>query len=490
MHEVPLEYIIELVQIVKFISKLLILNPDLIEDFDTDAHDNTDIFENVKCVVDKLMRSLEFLQHVNKNDEYDFALAIILDCIRVLIENKFKNEVATILVDFNQSSDSSIHYNKGRGSYMMSRHGFFEKFLRDVELPSGKRLVSKAFVKLWASIIKNPYPTQEMINIVNWIKDIKYSKNEENYEIYGSLLEIYKHCLIKFTTNTSKAQIDMKEVDRDPLFSQLIDLLNNTEIDNILNEVLEIEINQNYEYVFNREQMQFSKLKYVNKQFLKRFERFSPENRLEFCKVISAALDLFYVILEWVYIYYKMLKDKDKNSKLSFSHEFHIKDLEIVQVIYNDIISESSILTDVDENKLILTLISYINFEHNYQMINYQDGNDSENWNPVVSSYSSNSVSSNALRCTWQILKIWDLLPNARKPMLAMYHHQEQFGLLSSSHILSQAVFKPEQAIFLLECLTLCIDSQSGFLNTLFKDDNFSSALSIAFFTNIDDLAK
>ena len=148
MHEVPLEYIIELVQIVKFISKLLILNPDLIEDFDTDAHDNTDVFENVKCVVDKLMRSLEFLQLVNKNDEYDFALAIILDCIRVLIENKFKNEVATILVDFNQSSDSSIHYNKGRGSYMMSRHGFFEKFLRDVELPSGKRLVSKAFVKL------------------------------------------------------------------------------------------------------------------------------------------------------------------------------------------------------------------------------------------------------------------------------------------------------------------------------------------------------
>ena len=74
-----------------------------------------------------------------------------------------------------------------------------------------------------------------------------------------------------------------------------------------------------------------------------------------------------------------MLKDKDKNSKLSFSHEFHIKDLEIVQVIYNDIISESSILTDVDENKLILTLISYINFEHNYQIINYQDRNDSEN---------------------------------------------------------------------------------------------------------------
>ena len=142
------EDINELVHIVKFISKLLILSPELIEDFITDAEDSNDVFENVKCIIDKLMRSLDILQLINKNDEFDTALAIILDCIRVLIENKFKDEVATILVEFNQSSESSIHYNKGHGSYMMPRNGFFEKFLRDVELPTGKRLVSKAFVKL------------------------------------------------------------------------------------------------------------------------------------------------------------------------------------------------------------------------------------------------------------------------------------------------------------------------------------------------------
>ena len=112
------------------------------------------------------------------------------------------------------------------------------------------------------------------------------------------MLEIYKHCLTKFTTNTNKAQIDLKEVDRDPLFSQLKDLLNNAEIDNILNEVLEIEINQNFEYVLNRNKMQFSKLKYVNKQFMMRSEKLTPESRIELYKVISSALDLFYVILE------------------------------------------------------------------------------------------------------------------------------------------------------------------------------------------------
>ena len=73
--------------------------------------------------------------------------------------------------------------------------------------------------------------------------------------------------------------------------------------------------------------------------------------------------------------------------------------------------------------------------------------------------------------------------------MLAMYHQQESFGLKASNEILSQAIHQPEQAIFLLECLTLCIDFQAGFLNSISKDENFSSVISNTFYANIDAIA-
>ena len=143
----------------------------------------------------------------------------------------------------------------------------------------------------------------------------------------------------------------------------------------------------------------------------------------------------------------------------------------------------------MDENKLILTLISYINYERNYHILDFQYRNYFGDSNSAVSSYRSNSASSNALRCISQILKIWDLLPNTRKPMLAMYYQQESFGLRASDEILSQALIQPEQAIFLLECLTLCIDFQAGFLNSISKDENFSSVISNTFYLNINAIA-
>lgn len=165
-YDVIMQNTVELTKVVDFISKILILNPDLVENFQTDIADKSNIHENVRCIVDKFLRSLDYLKTVNDKYLFEKTIANILDCIRVLIENKYRGEVAGILTMFNDHTENVSMINSGYSTRTTLRNGYFSSFLKNVESPTGKRLVSKAFTKLCSGIMKNSYPSAGLLNII------------------------------------------------------------------------------------------------------------------------------------------------------------------------------------------------------------------------------------------------------------------------------------------------------------------------------------
>lgn len=381
------------------------------------------------------------------NTDYtdELTLALILDSIRVLIEHKFANETIEALVNFNDSTSSQIISSAGYSAYTTSNNGYFEKFLKDVELPDGQRLVSKAFTKLCSAIMKNSYPNHGLMSIVRCLKEIKGSKDYNNLEIYTNLLCVYKHTLMKFTTSQTKAVIEMKDISSDHFFRGLIEFLNDGEIEKILNEVLEIHANSSYTFSLNNELSEYAHLKYINKLFLLKAKTLNENTKQELHSVIFSALDLLNVILELIHSQYEVSKSKEKQSKLCYYHQFHSKGVEILNLIKSSILSESSLISDVDENKLIFTITQYINFEVLYKCSPLNYSNFSRYVNPVVSTHSSTSVSANALKCTTQIVKLWEKLPPARRPSLSLYYTKDSCGVSAAHSIIVNALQRPEE---------------------------------------------
>lgn len=203
---------------------------------------------------------------------------------------------------------------------------------------------------------------------------------------------------MKFLTNPTKAVLEMKDISNDSFFANLKEFLNEAEIDSILNIVLEIEPHDSYP-LNDLDSLPFSiGLKYVNKLFLSKSKGMSDKMRFKLQSVISMALETLSVILSLVYVHHITLKKKDANKKWSYYHQFHTRDLDAVTLIKDSILSESSLLTEIDENKIIFTILSYINFERKYKCFGTDQDIDLF-VNATVSTHSTKDVSSNALKC-------------------------------------------------------------------------------------------
>lgn len=104
--------------------------------------------------------------------------------------------------------------------------------------------MTKAISRLGPVIMADPYPPNKLVQVLDVIKELKYKMNSRNLEIYLNLLETYKLALLKYSTCPTKANYNLKAVNTDQFFENITRFLNDSEIQKILEEVLELEKNQ------------------------------------------------------------------------------------------------------------------------------------------------------------------------------------------------------------------------------------------------------
>lgn len=171
-------------------------------------------------------------------------------------------------------------------------------------------------------------------------------------------------------------------------------------------------------------------------------------------------------------------KDKSLKERSHSLHQHHMANLSVVTYIKEALLSNSSFMTDFDDNKLLLTISSYIHFEEKYSIAVHERNLRVEDNTNMVASYDSLfNVSSISLRCLTQIIRIWELSPVSRRPSLVAYLSYSENGFSNIDIIISRALLNPEEACELLKFLIYSMNSQSAFINGLFKKESFFQSI-------------
>lgn len=293
----------------------------------------------------------------------------------------------------------------------------------------GDYLVTKAISKLGPVIMSDPYPSNKLILILNVIKDLKYKMNSNNLEIYLNLLETYKLALLKFRTCPTKANYDLRTVHTDQFFETLIRFLDDSEVHKILEEVLELDKNEidilDKGFTLNTTKS----LQFINRIFKNNQENCSCEDKILIKSLILSSLECLDIILEMIHSLLITKKNKNLNEKSHNLHQHHMANLSVIIYIREALLSNSSFMTDFDDNKLLITIASYVHFEDRYSVpVHERNLRVKDNTNMVVSYDSLFNVSSIALRCLTQIIRIWELSPVSRRPSLVSYLSYSENG--------------------------------------------------------------
>jgi len=144
--------------------------------------------------------------------------------------------------------------------------------------------------------------------------------------------------------------------------------LDDSDVHKILEEVLELEKND-IDMMSDEFNIENTKsLPFINRMFKNYQEHMNSEDRVLVKSLILSALECLDVILDMINTVITMKKDKNLKEKINCLHQYHMTHLSVVKYIKEALLSNSSFMTDLDDNKLLLTIASYIHFENRYSI--------------------------------------------------------------------------------------------------------------------------
>ena len=266
-------------------------------------------------------------------------------------------------------------------------------------------------------------------------------------------METYKHALLKFTTNPFKSNLELKNLQNDAFIGMLKDFLNDADIHYLLENILELTINDSSKADSASWLDHTHKMTYVNKIYKNSSEKRSTEDTVLIKSAILSALECSDIIFEMIHTQITLEK-KTEREKHAFVHQHHLSHLSIVQYIKEALLNSSSFVADLDDNKLLLTIAAYIHFETRYACP--RDSRVSpidDHLSGVVNYDEYLNVSSIALKCMTQVVKIWELLPVSKVPSLTSYLAYDGNNFMHAHVILEKSLVNPEEAYTFLEFL-------------------------------------
>lgn len=178
-------------------------------------------------------------------------------------------------------------------------------------------------------------------------------------------METYKHALLKFTTNPFKSNLELKDLQNDAFIGLLKDFINDADIHTLIENILELTINDSNKGDSVSWLNHTHKMTYINKMYKNSGEKRSVEDSLLIKSAILSALECLDIIFEMIHTQITLEK-KTEREKFAFVHQHHLSHLRIVQYIKEALLNSSSFVTDLDDNRLLLTIAAYIHFETRY----------------------------------------------------------------------------------------------------------------------------
>lgn len=488
-----------------FVSKLLTINPTKIEDINIGRTEASTLEKNLEEFISFLLQSLEQLKIIliSLREESDIAIKKTLDTMGMILsaigglysQPSYRKVVTERIGQFEKNiNDFERPYSSIYSTYGTSGHNKLNHMLKElnnVEYSVGEYPITKAVSKLGSIIMADPYPSQSLMSILDCVKDLKYKSSKENLEIQKNLLETYKHALLKFLTSPNKTNYQLRSLQNDSFLATLKEFLNDADIQKILEETLELERNDlmSLDNLMLHDVTQ--SLPFINKIFKRYKEDLGSEDLEMIRTVVLISLECLHIILDLIYIQLIVEKDKEAKENLGYLHQLHLTHLGIVQYIKEALLNNASFVTDLDDNKLLLTIASYIHFENRYGcQVNKREPSLDGVRSSVVSYESCSNVSTVALKCMNQIVRIWELYPVSKRPSLASYLTYESNSFTYAHVIMANALSHPEEAYTLLEFLICCINTQLGFINTLFKDEKFFKSINDVFCKHFERVAN
>ena len=164
---------------------------------------------------------------------------------------------------------------------------------------------------LGAIIMKDPSPSQNLMKIFDWIRNLKISNTIDNLEVQLNLLDLYKHTLLKFSTSMTKADIELKNIIQDPFFTMLKDFLNDSNLANIIEEVLEVVQNDNVNFDDEFVNNTTLRIEIINKMYKNYRKEMTTNDKIMLKSVICLALECLNIILSMIYT--QVLNEKKIN---------------------------------------------------------------------------------------------------------------------------------------------------------------------------------
>lgn len=169
--------------------------------------------------------------------------------------------------------------------------------------------------------------------------------------------------------------------------------------------------------------------------------------------VICSALECLNIVFELIHTQISLDRNKGQKEKLAYQHQYHLTSLMIVPYIKDALLNSNSFAADLDENKLLLTIISYIDFETKYECpIDQRLGDDEFDSSLVGFEYRRN-ISSIAYKSMIHVVKIWELFPVSKRPSLSTYLTMDNNNFSLIHRVINMALENPEEAYSLLEFL-------------------------------------
>jgi hypothetical protein len=257
-------------------------------------------------------------------------------------------------------------------------------------------------------------------------------------------------------------------------------------------EVLEtvLELKNNESNIFSNSGTTDMKLAFVNKLYNTLKDNLRIQDKRLLKKVIQSALECLNIVLDLIHTKIILKLDTGLKDRINSLHQQHICQLTIVNHIEEMFVSKSSYSTDLEDNKFLKTIVSYIGFEYKYAM---PVGNEVEMTSissMQVTSDKFMNVSSVALKCLTQIVRVWELSPVSKRPSLASFLTHQHNNLMNCHQLILRFTGNPEETMNLFEFLICCINSQIGFINTIFKQENLFKTIIEVFCKNPERIVK
>lgn len=243
----------------------------------------------------------------------------------------------------------------------------------------------------------------------------------------------------------TKTDIELKNITQDQTFSTLISFLNESNIVNLIEEVLEV--TQNDEIPFDEDIIidKSRHIQLINKMYKNYRKDITIDDKIMLKSVVCLAFECLNIILSMIYTQTLNEKSKTVQGKIPI-HQHHQRYLNPVQYIKDALLTTSSLAADLDENKLMLTIIAYIDFENRYDFPVNKRKTD-ESFESSITSYETHlNLSSVAFRTVIEVMRIWELFPISKRPSLSYFLTYDNHTFSAVDEMIRDSMDNPETA--------------------------------------------